>query len=142
MLMVSAPISLVPRDIERPVTGPMTLAALGFLACAAVRVTGMDHLGMSFCYFKLLTGHACLTCGSTRAFGHLSHFDLPRAFAIQPLVTTAILGLFVWGLADAVLLLVGRRSRVSMEKPVLHRMTIVLVILAFLNWFYLLSIGA
>ena len=134
-------IAIAPRPRDRVVTGPMTLAALALAAGAVTRVSGLDHAGVSFCYFKALTGHACLTCGATRAFGHLSRFDLPSAFAVQPLVTAGTLGLLVWGAFDALLFLASKRTVVQMEGRVLRVILIAVVILAAINWIYLLATG-
>src|SRR5689334_25032923 len=108
-------IDVAPRPSGLVLTGPMALASLTLAACAATRLTGLDHAGITFCYFKALTGHACLTCGTTRAFGHLARFDLPSDFAIQPLVTALALGVISWGVIDAVLLPAGRRTAVRLE---------------------------
>ena len=134
-------VSVVPSEGERVLTGPMTLAGLAVLACALTRLSGLDHAGISFCYFKALTGHACLTCGATRALGHLSRFDVPSALAIQPLVTAGTLGLMIWGALDALLLLASKRTVVHMEGRSLRVITFVGVILATLNWMYLLATG-
>ena len=134
-------VSVVPSEGERVLTGPMTLAGLAVLACALTRLSGLDHAGISFCYFKALTGHACLTCGATRALGHLSRFDVPSAWAIQPLVTAGTLGLLIWGAFDALLCLNSKRTVVHLEGRSLRVITFVGVILATLNWMYLLATG-
>jgi len=119
----------------------MTLGLLTLLACATVRVTGFDQAGVSFCYFKALTGRACFTCGTTRALGHLSRFDLPSAFAIQPLVTAGALGVLLWGAIDAGLLLTSRRTLVRVEGRAFRVVVAAFVVLAVLNWIYLLATG-
>jgi hypothetical protein len=119
----------------------MTLAGLAVLACAVTRLSGLDHAGLSFCYFKALTGHACLTCGATRALGHLSRFDLPSALAIQPLVTAGTLGLMIWGALDALLFLASKRTVVRVEGRSLRVVAFAGVTLAILNWMYLLATG-
>lgn len=134
-------ISLAPRAADRRLTGPMALSGLALLACAVTRFSGLDHAGVSFCYFKALTGYACFTCGTTRALGHLARFDVPAAFAIQPLVTAGTLGLLLWGLLDAALLMAGRRSLIRLEGRGWRVATAVLVVLGTLNWFYLLATG-
>jgi hypothetical protein len=134
-------ISVVSSESPRALTGPLTLAGLAVLAGVITRLTGLDHAGVSFCYFKALTGHACLTCGATRAFGHLSRFDLPSAFAIQPLVTAGALGLMLWGAADALLLLGGRRTLVHAGGRAPKLLLALAAVLAALNWAYLLATG-
>lgn len=134
-------IFLAPRPDARKMTGPMTLAGLALLAAAFVRVSGLDHAGVSFCYFKLLTGHACLTCGATRALGHLSRFDLTSAFLIQPLVTAGTLGVLIWGAMDAILFFASKRTALRMEGRALRVAAAVGAVLALLNWIYLLAEG-
>ncbi len=134
-------IAIAPRPLDRFLTGPMTLAGLALAACAVTRVSGLDHAGVTFCYFKALTGYACFTCGTTRALGSLARFDLPAAFAVQPLVTTATLALLLWGALDAILVLSGRRTTVRLEGRALRAVTVVAAGLAILNWFYLLEAG-
>jgi hypothetical protein len=119
----------------------MTLALLALLAAAATRFLGLDHAGISFCYFKALTGYACFTCGTTRALGHLARFDIPGAFAVQPLVTVGTLGLLAWGFLDAVLLLGARRTEVRLQGRALRAITVGGLALATLNWIYLLATG-
>ena len=134
-------IALAPRPEGRLFSGPMILALLVALGCAVTRLSGLDQAGVSFCYFKALSGRACLTCGTTRAFGHLSRFDLASAFAIQPLVTAGALGILAWGTLDAGLLLASRRTRVHVEGRALRVLTAVIAVLALLNWAYLLATG-
>jgi hypothetical protein len=134
-------IDVAPKADDRALTGPMALALLTLSAAVATRLTGLDHAGISFCYFKAFTGHACLTCGTTRAFGHLARFDLPGAFAVQPLMTAAALGVLLWGAIDAALLPAGRRTRVRLEGRSLRVFGAVSVVLATLNWIYLLATG-
>jgi len=134
-------VSIAPRLDDRVLTGPMTLAGLALAACAVTRVSGLDHAGVSFCYFKALTGYACFTCGTTRALGHLARFDLPAAFAVQPLVTVGTLALVSWGVIDAALVLFGKRTTVRLDGRALRAVTILVIGLATLNWFYLLAAG-
>lgn len=134
-------IAIAPRPGDRLLTGPMTLAGLALAACAVTRFSGLDHAGVAFCYFKALTGHACFTCGTTRAFGHLARFDLPAAFGVQPLVTAGTLGLLLWGAIDAALLPAAKRTTIRLDAPALRALTALAVTLATLNWIYLLAAG-
>lgn len=134
-------VAIAPRADEGVLTGPMALAGLALLACALTRLSSLDQAGVSFCYFKALTGHACFTCGTTRALGHLARFDVPSAFAVQPLVTVGTLGLLVWGGIDAALLLASKRTVVRLEGRALEAATVAGVALATLNWIYLLAAG-
>ncbi len=134
-------ISLEPRVLDRVVTPPMALSALALLAGVLVRVSGLDHAGVSFCYFKALTGYACLTCGATRALGHLSRFDVVSALSIQPLVSAGTLGILGWGALDAILLLAARRAVLRLEGRALRVAAILGMVVAALNWVYLLAAG-
>jgi hypothetical protein len=134
-------VAVAPRPAGLVLTGPMALAFLILAAGASVRLTGLDHAGFSFCYFKVLTGHACLTCGTTRAFGYLARFDLASAFAIQPLATASALLVIAWGFVDAALLPASRRTTVKLEGRALRVFAASAAILIALNWFYLLATG-
>src|SRR4029077_18304906 len=105
-------------------TGPMALAGLTLAAGIVTRFSGLDHAGVSFCYFKNLTGYACFTCGTTRALGHLARFDLAGAFAVQPLVTAGALGVLLWGAVDAALLPASKRTTVRLEGRPLRIVTV------------------
>ena len=133
--------SIVRIEGGRRPSGPLSFAALVVFSCLAVRFTSLDHAGVSFCYFKALTHHACLTCGSTRAFGLLGRFDVPGALAIQPLVTVGALVLMAWGLLDVVLLVAGKRTLVRIEERPSRILALGVVALAILNWAYLLAAG-
>jgi hypothetical protein len=137
----SSGVAIVPRAAAPVLTGPMAFASLALGAGLVTRLSGLDRAGVSFCYFKALTGYACFTCGTTRAFGHLSRFDLPGALAIQPLVTTLILGLLLWGALDAVLALGSRRTVIRMEGRMPKVIFVVFALLAVVNWMYLLANG-
>lgn len=134
-------VSLAPKDFGSPVTGPMIAALLLIVGGIVARFSGLDRRGLVLCYFKALTGYACFTCGSTRAVGHLAHFDVPAAFLVQPLVTVAALALFVWGTVDALLLLAGKRTHVRLEGATGRWAFAALVFFAALNWIYLLASG-
>ena len=134
-------IRIAPRPGDRILTGPMTLALLALAAGAVTRVSGLDHAGVAFCYFKALTGYACFTCGTTRALGHFARFDLPAAFAVQPLVTVGTLVLLLWGVIDAALILTGKRTTIRLEGRALTAVTVLVMGLATLNWIYLLAAG-
>jgi len=141
MTATSFGIAVTPRQGGVLLTGPMALGGLTLAACLVTRLSGLDHGGVSFCYFKNLTGYACFTCGTTRAFGHLARFDLPAAFAVQPLVTAGALGILLWGAVDAALLPVSKRTTFRLEGRALRIVTAVGVVVATLNWFYLLATG-
>jgi hypothetical protein len=138
---VSFGVTVVPRTGPFRLTGPMKVAGLAVLAGALVHLTGLDHAGFSFCYFKSLTGYACFTCGSTRALGHLSRFDIGSAFAIQPLMTIGTLSLIAWGALDAFLSPFARVTVVRVGARASKWLLASGVVLATLNWGYLLMTG-
>ena len=137
----SSAIAIAPSDPSRRVTGPMALGGLLLAGGVVVRLFGLDHAGISFCYFKALTGYACFTCGSTRALGALSRFDVLGAFAVQPLVTLGVMVVLLWGCLDLALLGVGRRTQVRLAGGAARWAFAVFVLAAILNWTYLLRTG-
>lgn len=141
MLAGSLRLWVAPRDPTRVVTGPMMFAGLALAAGVVARFSGLDHSGIAFCYFKALTGYACFTCGTTRALAHLARFDVPSAFVVQPLVTAGTLLLIVWGVADALLLLVSKRTDFKMSGRLPAVAFTVGLVLGILNWLYLLATG-
>ncbi len=141
MLAGSLRLWIAERDPSRLVTGPMMFAGLALAAGVVARFSGLDHAGIAFCYFKALTGYACFTCGTTRALAHLAGFDVPSAFAVQPLVTAGTLGLIAWGVLDALLLLVSKRTDLKMAGRVPALAFALGVVLVVLNWLYLLATG-
>jgi hypothetical protein len=141
MSKVTSGVAVVRTEASTRPTWPMKLSALALAGFAAVRLTGLDHAGISLCMFKAFTGYPCATCGSTRAFGHLSHFDIPSAFAIQPFVTAVTLAILAWGLVDASLMIGGLRARVTLDETNRHRAILIVGALAVANWIYLLASG-
>jgi hypothetical protein len=137
----SSGIGLAPADPSRRVTGPMALAGLLVAGGVVTRLFGFDHAGVTFCYFKAMTGYACFTCGSTRALGALSRFDVPAALAVQPLVTLAVLAVLAWGCLDLALLGAGKRTEVHLRGAAWRWAMTVFLAAAILNWIYLLRTG-
>jgi hypothetical protein len=111
------------------------------VACAAVGLLGLDHIGLTPCFFRLATGLPCPTCGSTRAFGRLFHLDLPGAFLMNPLTTVAALALLLWGALDLTLLPGRRALRVSLAPALHNKARFLILALVLLNWAFLLFAG-
>lgn len=42
-----------------------------------------EQLGLSPCYFQVITGLRCPTCGATTAWSHVLHGNLGRAIAVN-----------------------------------------------------------
>lgn len=63
-------------------TGLVALAGIGLL-----RHFDLDAIGslLPGCAFRALTGWYCPGCGVTRMLYALAHFDIPRAFSMNPL---------------------------------------------------------
>jgi len=122
---------------------PVGAYLLGFLATgvALVGVLRLDHLPLSVCLFKFLTGCPCPTCGTTRAFGRLFARDLGGAFRMNPLAVVSAFGVGVWGFAD----LAGlpwRRALVLTPSPSAARIARWGALVAVLvNWGFLIASG-
>ena len=117
------------------------LAGMGVLAVAAIGLLRLDALPFTVCFFKLVTGLPCATCGTTRALGRLFHGDLAGAFAMNPLAAAGAVALLPWAAAD--LLLMTRRKALGLELgPASVRAARVAVVAAvFVNWAYLVAAG-
>jgi Protein of unknown function (DUF2752) len=108
------------------------------LACGAVGLLGLDHIGITPCFFRLATGLPCPTCGSTRAFGRLFHLDLPGALLMNPLAAVSALVLLLWGALDLTLLPGRRALRASLAPPFHNKARFLIVALVLVNWAFLL----
>jgi hypothetical protein len=117
------------------------LGTITALATVAVGLIHLDRLPFTTCYFKALTGWACLSCGSTRALGRLFALDVAGALALNPLATVGVLALVPWALADLALLPRGRALHVTLAPGPgrIARAALVLALAA--NWGYLLAVG-
>jgi hypothetical protein len=117
------------------------LAAIAAMAGAAVGILHLDRLPFTICYFKGLTGWACLTCGTTRALGRLFELDLAGALALNPLATTGLLALVPWAIADLALLPRGRALVVELGAGPARGARVGFVLAVLANWAYLLFMG-
>jgi Protein of unknown function (DUF2752) len=131
------------RLVARP--GATPLGAI-FLACAlviaaAVGLLHLDHLSVTFCAFKAVTGLPCMACGTTRTLGRLFHLDLPGAVTMNPLSATVVLALIPWGLVDLVLLPRGRALVLEISRGLAPFVRVTAVALVVANWAYLIVAG-
>ncbi len=131
------------RLFARP--GATPLGAI-FLACgvaiaAAVGLLHLDHLSVTLCAFKAVTGLPCMACGTTRALGRLFHLDLPGAVTMNPLSAAVALALVPWGLVDLVLLPRGRALSLEISRGLAPFVRVTAVALVFANWAYLIVAG-
>lgn len=125
-------------------SGALPLGALfgsiTVLGCVTVGLLGLDHLGPTFCLFRLTTGLPCPTCGATRAFGRLAHLDLAGALVMNPLMAAGALLLLLWGLVDLALLPTRRALRLAVPTAWHDRIRILAVLALLLNWAFLLLV--
>ncbi len=105
--------------------------AVSFRGCAATALTLLPP-----CPVKSVTGLPCPACGSGRASAALAAFDLPSAFASNPLFTLAALAFLLGGLVAAVLALGGRGVPEPRTLAVPVRAAVVAAVAA--NWLWLL----
>jgi hypothetical protein len=117
------------------------LALAGVLGASGVILLGSARLSFIVCYFKLITGLPCLTCGGTRASIRLLHLDPAGALAMNPLVTLAAFVLAAWAAADLVLLTRGRALRVELGPAAVRVLRVALPIAVLANWAYLIAAG-
>jgi hypothetical protein len=115
----------------------LVFAAAAILCSAAVVLLRLDALAFTSCLFKLFTGIACPSCGTTRALASLAALDLPRAFALNPLAALAAVALVAWGAADAVLLARGRSLRLEASGAAADWLRAAALAAIALNWGYL-----
>jgi hypothetical protein len=138
---VSSPVLARPPLVET-LPGALPLGGLfgafTALGCAAVGLLGLDNLGVSVCIFRLTTGLPCPTCGTTRVFGRLAHFDVLGAIMMNPLTALGALGLMAWGLADLVLLPARRATRMRLPEHWHNPLRLLVVVLLLANWAFLL----
>jgi hypothetical protein len=118
-----------------------TLGAAAFLGAAGVLLLSTYRLSFIVCYFKLMTGLPCLTCGGTRAAISLLTLDPAGALAMNPLVTVAGLLLAGWAAADLVLLTRRRALRLELTPRAARLLRILAPLLVIANWAYLVVAG-
>jgi len=116
---------------------PFCWSAIIVVLLLGARVIEIVPIPIPRCTFRVVTGWPCLTCGFTRCLRALSHCDLALALRWNPLVCLCLLGLLVSPLFWPVL----RRAR--WPEPVWARraLTLAAVVVALLNWSYLLRNG-
>lgn len=132
-------------DVFRAVRGAFPVGAvLGLaaaLAASGVLLLGTYRLSFIVCYFKLITGFPCLTCGGTRAAVRLLRLDPAGALAMNPLVTVAGFLLAAWAAADLVLLTRRRALRVALPPRAARLLRILVPLAVVANWAYLVAVG-
>lgn len=93
------------------------------------------------CPFLSVTGHPCLTCGATRCAIAFLHGDLSAAWSWNPLAFIALMGVGLFDLYAAAVLLTGApRLRVTdWTRAEKNAMRIAVVVVIAVNWVYLLA---
>jgi hypothetical protein len=118
-------------------------APIALLAFLAARFLPRDRLDFLVCPFHLLTGLPCLSCGGTRAFVALAHFDVATAFTMNPLAALS-------GIAGAAYVVhaagvaLGRwkpwRPRLQ-SVPLQRALRVTALVVVAANWAYLIAVG-
>jgi len=131
------------RLVARPGATPLgaIFLACGVVIAAAVGLLHLDHLSVTLCAFKAVTGLPCMACGTTRALARLYHLDLPGAVTMNPLSAAVALALVPWGLMDLVLLPRGRALSLEISRGLAPFVRVTAVALVFANWAYLIVAG-
>ena len=112
--------------------------SLGGLAAAAAWFA--LHLPWPRCLFLAITGHPCLTCGSTRAAFQFFQGNLFSAWRWNPLAFVFLCSVTVFDVyAFAVLAARRPRLRFTLMQSEKIAARILIVALLALNWIYLLS---
>lgn len=117
-------------------------AAAVSAAALAVSFRGFAPRALAFlppCPFKAVTGLPCPACGSGRASAALAAFDLPSAFASNPLFTLGALVFLVGGLLAASFAFAGRGIPEPRTLPAPVRAVVIAGVAA--NWLWLLLDG-
>jgi hypothetical protein len=128
----------VPRRPDWPWWSVALVVAWGGLVATAVYLEQRTGYEVSLCLFRRITGHPCLTCGSTRAVLCLVSGEVLQALAHNPLV---MLGLVLITLNLALRLALGRQLQLDLS-PLQRKGAWVLAFVAALsNWAYLIVSG-
>lgn len=109
------------------------------LALLGPRLLGKLLAALPPCPAKAIAGVPCPACGSGRASVALASFDLPAAFAANPLFTLGALAFGAGGLVALALALSGRGVREPRTLPFAAKAGLVLAVAA--NWAWLLLDG-
>jgi hypothetical protein len=140
--VVAAPVRSVTVRAERgafPIGAALGAAAA--VGAGGVLLLGTYRLAFAVCYFKIMTGLPCLTCGGTRAAQRLLRLDPAGALAMNPLVTLAGFAVGAWALVDLVLMTRGRALRVQLGSSAWRMLRIAIPIAVVANWAYLIAAG-
>ena len=112
--------------------------AIGLLVLFAARFFPF-HLFSYSCPFHSLTNYPCLSCGMTRVFILMAHFNLLPALRLNPLglflfIATLLFTLYCFSFS----LLRLKRIRVKLSKKEGVALKILILLGLVLNWWYLM----
>ena len=137
-----------PDPAATRLTAPAGRAPIGLLLAgstavgvALVGLLHLDRLPINVCFFKVVTGCPCPTCGATRAFGRLFAMDALGALSMNPLVALGALAVALWGAADLALWPWGRALSLELSPRASRVTRAVAVALILVNWAYLIAAG-
>ena len=118
------------------------LACMGALLLIGCGLVCLHRCGVSVCLFHRLTGLPCLTCGAMRAVSAVLAGDLAGALKLQPLaVVGGALAAAACGVYSAALLLRHRILSIRLEALESRVAWAAVIVLAALNWLYLVRCG-
>lgn len=117
------------------------LGAAALMGAGVVLLMSTYHLSFIVCYFKLMTGLPCLTCGGTRAALRLLVLDPAGALAMNPLVTVGAFLLGIWTAADLALMTRRRALRAQLSRAAVRLLQVLLPLAVIANWAYLIAAG-
>ncbi len=110
------------------------IALLGMaLALVLARLTVQGWVALPVCGWRWLTGIPCPLCGGVRCLDALSHGQLLRALALNPMVFLGCVGGLAWAFNS------GLRHWLQTKSPARWGRWIVLA--AVINWVYLIAVS-
>ncbi len=130
----------VPRPRGTVPVGALLMAPLFGLPLGAWLVeTGRIDLGI--CGMQAAFELPCLTCGATRATMGLLGGQVWKAVTFQPLIISLYFMLMIWGSMSLWTFLRDRKFVLEMSNREDLLFKAALIVVPFVNWFYLFRIG-
>jgi len=125
--MIAAPTRHTGLNLQTPL-----MALLG-IACALALARMVLHgwVAPPVCGWRWLTGLPCPLCGGIRCLDALSHREVLRALALNPLVFLGSAGMLTWAFNSRL------RHWLQTQSP--SRWSRWLAMVALINWIYLIA---